>query len=143
MNKQLAIVITVLTAMSQCLPSTARADAADTSTIHSLYRACTETNNPSNFGVCLGFIEGVGHMMLITQLGKPGQPLTDLEWCQPDHITREQTLQAFKNYHDAHPEQWDMPGMAGVMFALMSTWPCHSSSPPAPSPPAQSRPNQH
>jgi hypothetical protein len=132
MTKQFAIVITALTAMSLCLTSTARADAADTSTIHSLYRACTETNNPSNFGVCLGYIEGVGHMMHLTQLGKPGQSVTNIEWCHPERLTREQTLQAFKNYHDAHPEQWDMPGVAGVMFALLSTWPCQKA-PPAPS----------
>jgi hypothetical protein len=132
MNKQFAIVITALTAMSLCLTSTARASAADASTIHSLYRACTDKNNYSNFGFCLGFIEGVGHMMHITQMGKPGESPTSLEWCAPEDTTREQTLQAFKNYHDAHPEQWQMPGMAGVMFALLSTWPCQKS-PPAPS----------
>jgi hypothetical protein len=138
MNKQVAIVITVLAATSLCLTSTARAAAADTSTIHSLYQACTATNNASNFGVCLGFIEGVGHMMHMTQLGKPGQSLTDIEWCSPDHLTREQTLQAFKNWHDAHPEQWDMPGVVGVMLALLSTWPCPKSSPPPA--PSQSAP---
>jgi hypothetical protein len=91
-------------------------------TAHNLYRTCT-SGIPLDATYCLGFIRGVGATMRV------GRELLDhkeetLSWCHSEEVSNAQMLQAFKNWHDMHPESWKFNAEVGVMLALAQTWPC-------------------
>jgi hypothetical protein len=99
-----------------------RADGISTETAHDLYDVCT-TRNAVGEMFCAGYISGVARMFgLVPELYS--LPRTGLRWCHTERVSNAQMLQAFKNWHNAHPEKWDMPSELAVITALMDTWPC-------------------
>jgi hypothetical protein len=128
MRKQLAFVVVIISANWVCA---AHADSEpDVTTVHGLYQACTDPKLMFLRGYCFGFIDGVGMMMHASSgmLEKQGIHL-NTDWCEPGGTTREQAVQAFKSWHDAHPQHWQLTSVAAVITALQASWPCPGSQP--------------
>jgi hypothetical protein len=108
----------------------AAAPVPDTSTVHGLYKACTDPPPGALQLYCIGYIGGVADMMMVAKAdaNKTHSP-SGLAYCSEAPITREQTIQAFKNFHDQHPEYWNLQSIVGIMVALQQTWPCKDAQP--------------
>jgi hypothetical protein len=103
-----------------------RADADEQpNTIHGLYLQCTSTTVVAPVAYCTGYLEGVAASMMAADSVLVAKGLHyNLGWCGDAHVTNEQLIQAFKNWHDKHPQFWDKPKVLGVTAALQETWPC-------------------
>jgi hypothetical protein len=95
----------------------------DLSTVHGLYQLCLDKDLSL---ACGGYIAGVADSMhwSTAVLENEHDIHLNTDWCAPASTTKEQGVQAFKNWHNAHPEAWQMSSVAGVMAALQATWPC-------------------
>jgi hypothetical protein len=92
-------------------------------TVQGLYMACKETNmDQFDRGRCLGFISGIGDVMAVIGSGRHD---LQLGLCGPSPTpTYGAMIQAFMNWAEKHPEQWNIAQEAGVVIALRETWPC-------------------
>jgi hypothetical protein len=117
------------------LPSTATADVPDVrGSVQELYDWCKQPRDSVNFGYCLGFISGVGQMLL--EIGpSSGLPTPPTWWmpptierrygmCKENKVTFGAMVQAFLNWAEQNPRQWEKPALFGVAVALSLTWPC-------------------
>jgi hypothetical protein len=48
--------------------------------------------------------------------------------CYPDGVTNGQVSAITKKYLEDHPESWNLNARYGVWGALLSTWPCKSTT---------------
>jgi len=102
MKRQLAFATTIVAAQCLCLPPAGAA--VNFQTVHGLYRICS---NPSHVqqSYCFGFIAGVAAAMhASTALLEARGIHAKLNWCATDSPTHEEKVQAFKNWHNRHPE---------------------------------------
>ena len=121
MKRQLAF---AAIAASQCLYATPAAAAADFQTVQGLYRMCTHPSHVQQ-SYCFGFVDGVeAALHASTALLEARGIHANLNWCATGSPTREQKVQAFKNWHDRHPDLWQDAPELGVIAALRATWPC-------------------
>jgi|SRR6516162_449144 hypothetical protein len=115
---------------SLCL-SAAAADAParpNLTTIHGLYQACLDQYLSL---YCTGYVAGVGDSMHASAAALEAKPdiHLNIDWCPPASTANAQLVQAFKTWHDQHPDSGQGAAVAGVTAALQATWPC-----PAPQP---------
>src|SRR5262252_1046129 len=122
MKRQLAFATTIVAA--QCLCVGPAGAAVNFQTVHGLYRICS---NPSHVqqSYCFGFVAGVAAAMHASTALLEGRGIhAKLNWCATDSPTHEEKVQAFKNWHNRHPELWQDAPEFGVIAALQATWPC-------------------
>jgi hypothetical protein len=98
-------------------------------TVQKLLDDCNAPLGSTSNMYCLGFFGGAGEIMAFSKFGvgygsKPeGKKfLQDLAICGDSTYGAER--HAFKNWAQAHPEQWTQPASIGVVVALTQTWPC-------------------
>jgi hypothetical protein len=115
---------------SALLAATALAgdEVEDASSIHGLYLQCTSTAVPQRM-LCLGFLDGIAAGMTAADAvtSQQGYKL-NLGWCSDGKISGAQLEQAFKNWHDKHPQHWDKLNSIGVIASIQETWPCTPST---------------
>lgn len=125
--------VVIVSALASLCVSAAPADTparANLTTIHGLYQACLDQYLSL---YCTGYVAGVGdsmHASTAVLLTEHGVHL-NTDWCAPNSTTNAQLVQAFKSWHDQHPESWERLAVAGVTAALQATWPCQESQPKA------------
>jgi hypothetical protein len=107
---------------------------ADELTVQDLYTDC---NSKESFDTafCLGYIGGVGQTLAMvaevaeTAAGYYGSNDVRTAFARMG-ICKNTTIgaykQAFINWAERHPEQWDSPIGLGVALALREVWPCSS-----------------
>jgi hypothetical protein len=114
----------MLLALLVLAPGAARADDKG-ATVQRLLDMCNTPVGSPLEAYCLGFVGGMGNVMLMNGHSlrslKPSSAALSL--CAKD-ITYGAEIQAFKNWAQAHPENWQMPDQAGVVIALRELWPC-------------------
>src|SRR5215472_9951933 len=104
-----------------CL-SAAPADAPprpNLTTIHGLYQACLDQYLSL---YCTGYVAGVGDSMHASAAALETKPdiRLNIDWCAPASTTNAQLVQAFKSWHDQHPDSWQGAAVAGVTAALQA-----------------------
>jgi hypothetical protein len=114
----------ILLALSILAPRASRADDKGV-TVQQLLDMCNTPVGSPEQAYCLGFVGGLSAVMLMNgQALRPRTPsAAALSLCAKD-ITYGAEVQAFKNWAQAHPENWQMPDQAGVVLALRELWPC-------------------
>ena len=97
--------------------------AAGKQDVQALYYMCKKTGT-TEYWICAGFVGGVADLMGLFPVGpRDREPaLKAFSMCaSPSHGAM---VQAFINWAETHPEQWDQPQVNGVVQALRSQWPC-------------------
>jgi len=108
-------------------------------TIHGLYQACLDQYLSL---YCTGYVAGVGDSMhgstavLETEHGIH----LNTDWCAPGSTNNAQLVEAFKKWHDQHPESWQKLAVVGVTAALQATWPCQAPQASPDNPPRDTNP---
>ncbi|MFZ3360615.1 MAG: Rap1a/Tai family immunity protein, partial [Xanthobacteraceae bacterium] len=69
------------------------------------------------------YIEGVADMMLFIGTGVDQYPETRMFAICSD-ATYGAAVQAFKNWAEQNPREWQKPKLIGVMIALKTNWDC-------------------
>jgi hypothetical protein len=113
-----------LTAMTFCLFSPARA-LDSTQTVQGLYQFCKVGEDSPRYGLCIGYVAGVGDAMQIIGLGVEQKPeLRTFAICdKPSYGTM---VQAFVNWAEQNPSSSESNRIVGVMKALRANWPCRA-----------------
>ena len=115
----------MLLAFSILAPGVAR---ADDYSVQKFLEMCNEPDGSPDKSLYLGYVSGVSDVMYVNGLAlrslRPSSAAAiNLSLCAKD-ITYGAALQAFKNWAQAHPENWQMDHEAGVVIALRELWPC-------------------
>jgi hypothetical protein len=102
---------------------------ADDHNVQSLYNLCKATTDDARYTLCIGYISGIGDIMQTNSVMHPRAavdpaPLDERLCGQPSYGAQ---VQAFKNWAEKHPQQWQAPRQLGVISALSGTWPCPGS----------------
>jgi hypothetical protein len=95
--------------------------------IQELYSQCKGKLGSADSLFCIGFISGIGDLMLVNGLGvKPFDNAKYESSCgRPSYGAQ---VQAFVNWAEKHPDLWDGPRAIGVVEALRESWPCPQNS---------------
>ncbi|UVK43258.1 hypothetical protein BPNPMPFG_005036 [Mesorhizobium sp. AR07] len=104
-----------------------QANAERTSNVQTLLAACTEDSRSFDFTYCLGYVGGTADTMAVNGWAakKAGTPATLGMTCISSPApTYGAYVQAFVNWAQAHPKNWQESLGYGVMEALSQTWPC-------------------
>jgi hypothetical protein len=99
---------------------------ADDQNVQGLYNLCKATTDHGRYAVCVGYISGIGDIMQTNGVMHPGAavdpaPLDERLCGRPSYGAQ---VQAFMNWAEKHPQQWQAPRQLGVLSALSGTWPC-------------------
>lgn len=108
--------------------------AASNRTVQDLYTDCKSTENAKQVS-CIRFIDGMSSAMMIS--GRLSL-MNSLEWhqrmlystmgmCPEQSLTPGQMRQAFVNWVERNPTQWQQLEYEGVVAAMKETWPCRPS----------------
>ncbi|WP_366928994.1 Rap1a/Tai family immunity protein [Mesorhizobium sp.] len=109
------------------LPPPASAD--DSRSVQTFLEACNaEDASPKAF-YCVGTIHGIVDTLTMNgvinnRAQRKSPEFVRFSICPPQGTTVGANVQAFKNWANAHPEQWSTPDLLGVLIALRETWPC-------------------
>lgn len=130
-KRSLSIAIVSLAALcAGCASARAR-------TIQDLYMDCKSADAPAHLS-CVRFLEGTASVMLgIGELAKEDKqplkgshPLYDYALCPPDQgISGAQMREAFVNWAQKNPSEWENSEGNGAWLALSDTWPCMAQRP--------------
>ena len=97
-------------------------------TVQILLSLCDSPVGSAADMLCVGIVSGVADTMSFNGLALKSLPpqsaslIRRLSIC--GNTTHGAEIQAFKNWAQAHPEQWTIRGSAGVILALAQIWPC-------------------
>jgi hypothetical protein len=86
-----------------------------------------DINKASNYGRCLGIVEGIGQMFsLLQEAQAAGAARLDPLLCTsiPANISNEQLVNVVVKYADAFPELTRRPFTVVAMSAMRLAWPC-------------------
>jgi hypothetical protein len=86
-----------------------------------------DINKASNYGHCLGVVEGIGQMFsLLEEAQAAGAARLDPLLCTsiPADITGEQLVNVVVKYGEAFPELTHRPFAVVAMSAMRLAWPC-------------------
>jgi hypothetical protein len=103
------------------------ATAEENLNVQTLLRDCKQPED-SGYGIfCLGFISGIGGTMQAVgeaerRVNAPS--FRQLGICSTGKISNGAMVQAFINWAEKNPQQWQKEQWAGVVVALRETWPC-------------------
>jgi hypothetical protein len=112
----------ILAAMTIGLVS--RGHAVDSSqTDQALYQLCKSPENSPPYGLCLGFISGVGDAMQLIGVGVEREPET-MPFAICEKPSYGAMVQAFINWAEQNPGKWESNRIVGAMTALRANWPC-------------------
>ena len=80
-------------------------------------------------GICIGLIAGVSSVMLLNVGLLKGATTSDgialPAMCPTGRPpSYGAMIQAFVNWAEVHPEEWDTSADIGIIFALQEKWPC-------------------
>jgi hypothetical protein len=101
-------------------PTTATADAGTfRDNVQELLAWCKKPTGSPEFWYCMGFINGVGQLLLAIGPEHLYGICTDNDLPQLPAM-----VQAFRNWAEQNPRHWDKPALTGVNVALSLTWPC-------------------
>jgi hypothetical protein len=120
------LVFGMLLALSILAPGAAR---ADNFTVQDLLQMCNNPEGSPHATYCLGYVGGLGDAMagiggaLSSLTQRDANFLKGVSTCGA--TIRAAEVQAFKNWAQAHPEDWTKLAVEGVTVALRETWPCH------------------
>ncbi|MBY4893138.1 hypothetical protein KUL25_10215 [Rhodobacteraceae bacterium N5(2021)] len=103
--------------------------AAAETTVEEIMPACEAALDESYLvrrpaGFCIGFITGVWQMMAVNCLNPEPRAALPVELQAGDIPSWRASVQAFLNWAEDHPEQWDETFFMGTLLALSSTFPC-------------------
>ncbi len=76
---------------------------------------------------CGGYVAGVSEIMTVNGEAVQQQPTAGkniMTLCGSNKATFAELVQVFKNWAQAHPDDWTMPAVAGVARALNDKWSC-------------------
>ena len=92
-------------------------------TVQALYQFCKSPDDRSRYGLCLGFITGVGDTMQLIGVGVEQQPdNAPFGICgKPSYGAM---VQAFVNWAEQNPGESESNRIVGVISALRANWPC-------------------
>ena len=108
--------------MTSLLPANAADPKQD---VQSLYNICKEGPTSPSYGLCVGYISGVADMLWFLHLNKQQHPedTTPFEMC--DTPSYGAMVQAYVNWAEKNPKEWDKDRTFGVLAAIAANWPCH------------------
>jgi hypothetical protein len=115
------------------LSQTARADDGTALTVDGLSRSCLSPQvGEQTF--CAGYVTGMADLAMLNALvAKQNHSSYELSaFCnQPTtaSVSHAALIQAFRNWHDKHPEMWTQPAIVGVIKGLQDAWPCPKDKP--------------
>lgn len=98
--------------------------------VQGLYEACKKPQASMEFGVCAGYVSGVGEMMLAQAMifkkshAIEKMPALDNSIICGKTLTHGAMVQAFINWAEKNPQLWMDDQISGVMNALHDTWRC-------------------
>jgi hypothetical protein len=101
------------------------ADSAELINVQSLYRDCQAPESSALWGLCMGYVSGVGSALLIVGFAErqhPDQNYSPLAIC--GEMSNGAMVQAFINWAKKNPREWTKSQFSGVATALTETWPC-------------------
>ena len=102
------------------LPGKAEVD----ETVQSLLERCAG-DEALGTAYCIGFVRGIsGAMLLNCMASQDGFVVPEKATADLTEATVGATIQAFVNWAEQHPEEWNAPQFFGVIYALSSTFPC-------------------
>ena len=108
----------------------ADSDADHLVTVQSLLNECTSNNNTIK-GICVGYVSAVMDVMEIVGaagISRKDDAMQPFGMCNKEFVSHGAAIQAFTNWAESHPEQWNQRMDVGVMSALRELWPCLSPS---------------
>ena len=93
--------------------------------VQSLYSLCKADEGSQEFGICVGYISGVAHLMQFLGVDLQKHPeRRQFAICTGGSASNGAFVQAFKTWADRNPRHWGDTELIGVMVALVETWPC-------------------
>lgn len=98
-------------------------------TIQDLLGDCKSDDVARKIG-CIAYVSGVGDMMGVVKIARQAVPDEEqVSWnfvavCSTESITAGQMMQAFINWAEKNPKEWQKPIIVGAWNALRETWPC-------------------
>ena len=104
----------------------ARADEVSIS-IQKLIWECNGPPGSPAATFCSGYVAGVSETMTVNGEAVQQQSIAVKNiptLCGSNKATFKELVQVFKNWAQAHPENWSKPAIVGVMLALQGSWPC-------------------
>jgi hypothetical protein len=118
--------ISVLVAGLWC--SSAFADGTNIN-VQTLLSDCTGSQSSFEYTLCVGYVGGVSDQMTLNGLmvingDDRSRFVKAFSMCPQPHPTWGAEIQAFVNWAQKHPEQWQQPGLLGVLAANRTLWPC-------------------
>jgi hypothetical protein len=113
------LIFTVITLGVVC-----RAHALDaTQTVQGLYQYCKPGADSPRYGLCIGYIAGVGDAMQLLSFGVEQKPdLAQFAIC--DKPSYGSMVDAFVAWTEQNPAKSETNRIVGVMTALRANWPC-------------------
>jgi hypothetical protein len=113
-----------------CLPVAPGASLEQEGSVLTLYQWCKAKPSSYEFGLCLGFVSGVGDQMRLNSLlahdlwsVEDRKRLSKMGSCH-GAISSRAMVKAFTDWTEKHPDLWNRQSVIGVTMALRDTWPC-------------------
>jgi hypothetical protein len=92
-------------------------------TVQALYRLCKSPEDSAPYGLCVGFVAGVGDAMQLIGIGVEQKPdLAPFGIC--DKPSYAAMVGAFVTWAEQNPSRADNNRIVGVITALRANWPC-------------------
>jgi tRNA U34 2-thiouridine synthase MnmA/TrmU len=89
--------------------------------VEKLYGVCKSPNIDIKVR-CAAYIQGFGAMMYVVEKRKT---LAAFGVCQQETVTVAEMIQAFLNWTERNPKEWQENGEIGVLASLREAWPCN------------------
>jgi hypothetical protein len=127
--RQLAVMVTALAAA--LIPLSVKSQDREKDDVQSLYRQCKHPTTQIEQAFCVGFVSGVGQQMMWTgawldRISNDDDRTTVLFYsaCSETFVSNGAMVQAFINWAEIHPKEWNTSKQLGLIQAIRATWPC-------------------
>lgn len=128
--------IVVALTLAITMPTSGMSQTSQSSDVEDLLQACAADPNDAatyadagktlNLGYCVGIIAGVKDITAANcwalRAGEGGSKSLSADTLG---VSRNAAIQAFKNWAEANPQQWNVYASLGVMTAMRETFPCN------------------
>src|SRR5262249_11880193 len=92
--------------------------------VQALYQSCQAPDGSARWALCWAYIVGVGNAMQFVgaiERNHPNKDYSAIGIC--GEASNAAMVQAFKNWAEKNPREWNQPQVFGVINALGDTWP--------------------
>ena len=117
----------LITVLILCLAFTAAADDSAPekgSTVQDLYNACKSSMGAAQL-ICEQYIAGVMDVMSLVGGVDQGKVGSMMGMCVGnEYVSYQAARQAFVNWAEKHPKEWNKGRDFGVMITMREMWPC-------------------